>query len=88
MFVEGGFCMSNQSRSKMANTKGKKGHLESCPLASDLYFFRKGSGCTSQMHQQLPSRVGIAHRLFLAGVTLTKFCHRSRANFVYKHQYF
>lgn len=31
--------MSNQSWSKMANSKGKKGHLESCPLASDLYFF-------------------------------------------------
>jgi len=33
--------MSNHCCSKMANSKGKKGHLELYSLASDIYFFIK-----------------------------------------------
>lgn len=41
MFIEGEFYTSNHSCREMANSKGKKGHLELCSLASDLYFFIK-----------------------------------------------
>lgn len=72
----------------MENNKVKKGHLESCSLASDLLLFQKGSWCTSEIYQQLPSRVGIAQCPFQAGLKVTKFFCRCSANSVYKNHWF
>lgn len=50
--------------------------------------FQKGSWCTSQLYQQLPSGVDIAQCPFQAGLRVSYFITWCSANFVHKNHYF